>query len=121
MTHDPNQNYDLISVIMPCYNVVLSRKLVDPGNSFLAMKKKPEVLATQGSWPNWRYIVAHSQLMREIWQAAGKEEKEIINELLGQDAWRRPLQEWSHIDAAFFCRIFSLAVWYRGASRWKSG
>lgn len=71
----------------------------------------PGYAVVNGSWPNWRYLVANSPVMDKLWNSSGPEARDIISELLGWDPWSRDLREWARIDSEYFCRIFSLAVW----------
>ena len=77
-----------------------------------ALTKRPP-WSTDGSWPDWKYIISHSAIIRDNWHAADTDQRQMFEALLGWDPWSRPLQDWATINDEYFCQIYSMSIWLR--------
>ena len=68
-------------------------------------------LATEGSWPDFGYYVAHSAVLKELWSNPSPGVRGILCELLGQDPWERSLVEWTRGGSDFILRLITLRIW----------
>lgn len=67
-------------------------------------------VATTGSWPDWSYYIAHSELISKLWMNPSHGEQELFLDFLGVDAWERATESWAH-DPHFFIRLLTLRLW----------
>jgi asparagine synthase (glutamine-hydrolysing) len=72
-------------------------------------------LATTGSWPEWGYYLTHSVTLEQMWQATPFEHREMLNDLLGFNAWNWPLTQWAERDVTQWYRVMTLCLWLRRA------
>jgi asparagine synthase (glutamine-hydrolysing) len=68
-------------------------------------------LATAGSWPNFRYFIATSRVLPELWSNPGAGTRELLSELLGRDPWERTLPEWAASGSDLILRLITLKLW----------
>ena len=68
-------------------------------------------LATTGSWPDYGYYMAHSQVLRNMWEATPATHRAMLNELLGFDAWALSLAQWAARDVTQWYRAMTLRLW----------
>lgn len=74
--------------------------------------RRPQAgLSTDGSWPNFTYYVAHSQVLAELWADPSPAQRELFADLLGEDAWQTPLAEWARRDIDLILRLLTLKIW----------
>ena len=67
-------------------------------------------LSTSCSWPNFRYLIANSQKIPEIWNNWPSGQKDILAQILGENPAQKNLSEWSY-DADLFLRMLTLKLW----------
>jgi asparagine synthase (glutamine-hydrolysing) len=70
----------------------------------------PSSIATQGSWINPNWYVANSPLLREMWGAPRREEREFFSSILGLDPWTRSMEQWGQMSRLFF-HLLTVKVW----------
>jgi asparagine synthase (glutamine-hydrolysing) len=68
-------------------------------------------IATSGSWPNWRHYVGHSKVIASLWERPNKIARELFQEILGEDPWRKSLVEHADSDVALFQRLLTQKLW----------
>jgi asparagine synthase (glutamine-hydrolysing) len=66
-------------------------------------------LATEGSWPNFRWYVENSATLQDLWTSIPQPTRDCITEVWGEDPWRRPLREWGSCTNDLM-RIVTLAA-----------
>jgi asparagine synthase (glutamine-hydrolysing) len=77
----------------------------------LSGRQPDTALSTDGSWPNFTYYVMHSPVIAELWSAPSPAQRELFADLLGEDAWGRPLVEWARRDVDLMLRLLTLKIW----------
>ena len=67
--------------------------------------------ATAGSWPRLGWYLEHSDTLRELWESAPEEDREVVRAAWGDDPWATPLDPnaWRPNDA--FRILTMLAYW----------
>lgn len=66
--------------------------------------------ATRGSWPDFGYLLQHSEVIPIIW-AKKSDSADILADLLGFDPWSLSLVEWAAKDTEQFYRLLTLKLW----------
>jgi asparagine synthase (glutamine-hydrolysing) len=69
-------------------------------------------LASAGSWPNWHYLVAHSQGFAELWSQPSAAERAFFGQFLGHDPWQKSMQQWG-AEPFLFCQLLTVRLWLR--------
>lgn len=69
--------------------------------------------STPGSWPNWPYIVEHSETIRSMWDDMPSEHQDLFSDVLGFNVASKSLKEWAEYDHMQLCRILSHSAWLR--------
>lgn len=70
-----------------------------------------ESLATNGSWPNFRYYVARSEVLATRWATPTPAQRELFADLLGADPFADSLDVWAHRDIDLILRLLTLKIW----------
>jgi asparagine synthase (glutamine-hydrolysing) len=70
-------------------------------------------LATTGSWPNWRYFVAHSPSLAALWADPAPDERALFTDFLGRDPWATPIRQWAVEDHMLYLRLITVRIWLR--------
>lgn len=68
-------------------------------------------LATEGSWPDFGYYLAHSKVLPELWTAPSPGQRELLSDLMGRDPWRTSLPEWAKEGSDQILRLITLRIW----------
>jgi asparagine synthase (glutamine-hydrolysing) len=68
-------------------------------------------LATTGSWPDYGYYMTHSPVLEDTWRATSPSHREVVNDVLGFDAWSLSLPEWAARDVTQWYRAMTLRLW----------
>ncbi len=70
-------------------------------------------LTTKGSWPNFSYYVANSDVIANLWANPHTITADLFNDLLGYDPWKVSLAEWGSDDTKndLFLRLLTLKIW----------
>jgi len=88
---------------------VLKRKI----NRFWNKKTIKESIVTTGSWPDWSYYLAHSEVIKELWGNPTSSEREFFMDVLGEDPWETSVQFWANKNPLVFCRLLTVHLWMR--------
>lgn len=76
----------------------------------LASRFRPGI-ASRGSWPNWAYYVAHSELVRATWQAPVSGTRDVLCAIMGADHLSKPPSAYTGHDLELFLRLWTLKIW----------
>ena len=68
-------------------------------------------VATDGSWPNWNRVKMLSTVMEHHWMSFRKENRELLQEILGPERMARRPAEWPDGETELLCRTYSLLLW----------
>lgn len=69
----------------------------------------PEQLAIEGSWPNRGWYITHSPTVRQLWETTSVSARQQITELLGNNPWEVPLEQWAKpTNSRYFFNILTL-------------
>jgi asparagine synthetase B (glutamine-hydrolysing) len=87
-----------------------SRKKMTKLSKLLTGRLRKPTLLTDESWISWRYYVAHSSKIRELWEDVRSNSREPLTEMCGFDPFDIPLDVWAdkHDD---FGRMLTLGLW----------
>ena len=69
-------------------------------------------MATPGSWPNWRFYLQHSKVIEQLWTRPNPAARTVFTEILGQDPYRKSIQEYAGSERALFQRLFTQKLWF---------
>jgi hypothetical protein len=81
-------------------------------NKFTRLTKRG--IATRGSWPNWNYYISQSKMVEDLWSRRQSLSRELFNDLLGYDPFKRSLPEWGNNNVELFVRLMTLKLWLEG-------
>lgn len=76
------------------------------------LARETESLATDFSWPNFMYYIAHSLIIAKQWSEPRSSEIDLFQDLLGYNPWDKSLREWSK-NPGLFLRILTLKIWLK--------
>lgn len=76
----------------------------------LQARVKPS-MATTGSWPNWSFYVAHSQVLRRLWSPTEATPRGLLTQLAGFDPFAQPPEYWLGGRLELFLRLLTLKIW----------
>jgi asparagine synthase (glutamine-hydrolysing) len=76
----------------------------------LQARVKPS-MATTGSWPNWQFYVAHSQVLRRLWSPTETTPRGLLTDLAGFDPFAQPPEFWLGGRLELFLRLLTLKIW----------
>jgi len=68
-------------------------------------------LATTGSWPDYVYYMQHSEVLKGLWEATPVAHRDVLNDILGIDAWSLSLAQWAARDVNQWYRAMTLCLW----------
>jgi asparagine synthase (glutamine-hydrolysing) len=68
-------------------------------------------IATDGSWPNLGWYIQNSPTLRQTWEEAPFEDRQLLKELWGSDPWQTPLEQWAKSPNDFFRFMTLLNYW----------
>jgi asparagine synthase (glutamine-hydrolysing) len=69
-------------------------------------------MATPGSWPNWRFYLQHSKVIEQLWTRPNPAARTVFTEILGQDPYRKSIQEYAGSDLVLFLRLLTQKLWF---------
>jgi len=89
---------------------IVAHKYLNALKNRFEKKVKPKI-ALSGSWPNWEYYVHHSEKIAEMWNRSPESVRPLFQELLGVDAFDRPVKSFRGGEVDFFSRLLTLKLW----------
>lgn len=94
-------NADRMSIIFFGLKRALERRLV----------KKKMGIATDESWPNWKYYILKSPKIRELWHRKCSKAEDILGEILGMSPYSTSIEQYADQRLKLFLRLLTLKLW----------
>jgi len=88
-----------LTLIINYYKNALRRKLI------------PKGIKTNESWPNWQYYICNSKKIKELWDEKNNVAVDIFKQIMGTQAYKPNILNYSKDELTLFMRLFTLKLW----------
>jgi asparagine synthase (glutamine-hydrolysing) len=75
------------------------------------LRKLRPAAATNGSWLNWSYYVAHSAKLQALWNTPNPVADDIFEQVLGRENYQKDIRSWSGHQLWLFLQLFTVKLW----------
>ncbi len=81
------------------------------------LRRTRRSIATEESWPNWRYYVAHSQRLAELWSQPNPQAFDLFRRVLGSENVASDVKAYEGNRLFLFVSLLSLKLWFENRVR----
>ena len=75
-------------------------------------KRRKAGIATEDSWPNWRYYIVHSECIRHLWRTPQEGIRDIFKKVLGNDPLTMELEYFQNNEVKLLLRLLTIKLWF---------
>jgi asparagine synthase (glutamine-hydrolysing) len=81
------------------------------------LRRTKSSIATEESWPNWRYYVAHSQKLADLWKRPNPQAFDLFSRVVGSENVHTDVKAYEGNRLFLFVSLLSLKLWFENRVR----
>jgi hypothetical protein len=76
------------------------------------LQRRKKTIASDESWPNWRYYLHNSGTIRGLWDSPAPELTDILVRAIGTNPLKRPIDDFTGREVKLLLRLLTLKIWH---------